>query len=236
MQRINRLIAICIYGDVGNESTSAEGKNQDFSDTDDFINADDDDDDDDDDSDIMDDGDDDGSNDGSGISDNDDDNIGADDRHFGHERRHRHNFSQLHWIQQPDLYEEFEFNPTSGNGLFETCTNERWLRERNYKKLFSPARHLVMSFLALLRIFSINFDSIETCTNEQWLRERNYKKLFSPARHLVMSFLALLRIFSINFDSMNQLKGSSRNNGFLSAPWLCLVAFTSFYMGDFLAR
>ena len=203
MQRINRLIAICIYGDVGNESTSAEGKNQDFSDTDDFINADDDDDDDDDDSDIMDDGDDDGSNDGSGISDNDDDNIGADDRHFGHEpghshcrrrRRHRHNFSQLHWIQQPDLYEEFEFNPTSGNGLFETCTNE------------------------------------------QWLRERNYKKLFSPARHLVMSFLALLRISSINFDSMNQLKGSSRNNGFLSAPWLRLVAFISFYMGDFLAR
>ena len=203
MQRINRLIAICIYGDVGNESTSAEGKNQDFSDTDDFINADDDDDDDDDDSDIMDDGDDDGSNDGSGISDNDDDNIGADDRHFGHEpghshcrrrRRHRHNFSQLHWIQQPDLYEEFEFNPTSGNGLFETCTNE------------------------------------------QWLRERNYKKLFSPARHLVMSFLALLRIFSINFDSMNQLKGSSRNNGFLSAPWQRLVTFISFYMGDFLAR
>ena len=166
MKRINRLIAICLYGDVGNERTSAEGKNQDFSDTDDFINTDDDDDDDDDDSDnmddgddddgdatdgdddIMDDSDDDGSNDGSGISDNDDDNIGADDRHFGHEpghshcrrrRRHRHNFSQLHWIQQPDLYEEFEFNPTSGNGLFETCTNEQWLRERNYKKLFSPA-------------------------------------------------------------------------------------------------
>ena len=188
-QRINRLIAICLYG-VGNESTSAEGKNQDFSDTDDFINGDDDDGDDDDgdtkdgDDDVMDDSDDDGFNDGSGISDNDDDNIGADDRHFGHEpghshcrrrRRHRHHFSQLHWIQQPDLYEEFEFNPTSGNGLFETCTNE------------------------------------------QRLRERNYKKLFSPARHLVMSCLALLRIFSINFDSMNQLKGSSRNNGFLSA-------------------
>ena len=165
MKRINRLIAICLYGDVGNERTSAEGKNQDFSDTDDFINTDDDDDDDDDsdiiddgddddgdatdgDDDIMDDSDDDGSNDGSGISDNDDDNISADDRHFGHEpghshcrrrRRHRHHFSQLHWIQQPDLYEEFEFNPTSGNGLFETCTNEQWLRERNYKKLFSPA-------------------------------------------------------------------------------------------------
>ena len=133
-QRINRLIAICLYG-VGNEGTSAEGKNQDFSDTDDFINGDDDDGDTKDgDDDVMDDSDDDGFNDGSGISDNDDDNIGADDRHFGHEpghshcrrrRRHRHNFSQLHWIQQPDLYEEFEFNPTSGNGLFETCTNEQ---------------------------------------------------------------------------------------------------------------
>lgn len=101
MQRINRLIAICLYGDVGNESTSAESKKQD--------------DDDDDDRD-MDDSDDDGSNDGSGISDNDDDNIGTDDRHFGHEPRH--------WIQQPDLYEEFEFNPKSGNGLFQTSTNE----------------------------------------------------------------------------------------------------------------
>lgn len=165
-QRINRLIAICLYGDVGNESTSAEGKNKDFIDTDDFINADDDDDDDND-----------GSNDGSGISDNGDDNIGADGHepgpsHYRRRRRHRHHFFQLHWIQQPDLYEEFEFNPTSGNGLFQTSTNE------------------------------------------QWLRERNYKKLFSPARHLVMSCLASFTIFSINFDSMNQLKGSSRNNGF----------------------
>lgn len=117
MQRINRLIAICLYGDVGNESTSAESKKQDFSDTDGFINADDDDDGDRD----MDDSDDDGSNDGSGISDNDDDNIGTDDRHFGHEPRH---WIQQHWIQQPDLYEEFEFNPKSGNGLFQTSTNE----------------------------------------------------------------------------------------------------------------
>ena len=132
MKRLNRLIAICLYGDVGNESTSAESKNQDFSDTDDFINADGD-------GDIMDDSDDDGSNDGSGISDNDDDNIGADDRHFGHEpghshyrrrRRHRHDFSQLHWIQQPDLYEEFEFNPTSGNGLFQTSIYQRTMTKR----------------------------------------------------------------------------------------------------------
>ena len=35
---------------------------------------------------------------------------------------------------------------------------------------------------------------------------------------------------------MNQLKDSSRNNGFLSAPWQRLVTFISFYMGDFLAR
>ena len=135
MQRINRLIAVCLYGDVGNESASAESKNQDFSDTDDVINADDDDDDDD--NDIMDDdGDDDdgmnvdddiidnsdhnGSNDGSAISDNDDDNIGADNRHFGHEPGH-----SQHWIQQPDLYEKFQFNPTSGNGLFQTSPNEQ---------------------------------------------------------------------------------------------------------------
>ena len=141
MQRINRLIAVCRYGDVGNESASAEGKNQDFSDTDDVINADDDDDDD---NDVMDDGDDDdddddddgdgmdvdddimddsdhnGSNDGSAITDHDDDNIGADDRHFRHEPGH-----SQHWIQQPDLYEKFQFNPTPGNSLFQTSPNEQ---------------------------------------------------------------------------------------------------------------
>ena len=109
MQRINRLIAICLYGAVGNESTSAEGKNQDFSDTDDFINADDDDDNDDD-SDIMDDGDDDDVD----VTDGDDDiTIRFSQLH----PLFRIHFSQLHWIQQPDLYEEFKFNPISGNGL-----------------------------------------------------------------------------------------------------------------------